>query len=227
MRWLRRNEVQDQSGSYSRKAWLSLSTILVANVLFAVSTSVWPDTDEDLDQGLMVAPAVVNGDYNGAFITELVVWRPSDREGRSCEGNQNQSEGNWYIIDSLDETLHYCKQWGAKGDIPVPGDYDGDLINDFAVWRPSDALCHQASSSPVGCWYVINSLDGRAWKFPLGQKGDIPVPGDYDGDGITDLAVWRASEGNWIYIPTSDPERKQKVVPLGRNGDIPVSIGIW
>ena len=28
--------------------------------------------------------------------------------------------------------------------------------------------------------------------------GDTPVPGDYDGDGVTDLAVYRAATGQWF-----------------------------
>jgi spore coat protein A len=32
----------------------------------------------------------------------------------------------------------------------------------------------------------------------------VPVPGDYDGDGVTDLAVWRGSTGQWYVLRSSD-----------------------
>jgi hypothetical protein len=115
--------MRDRSRSCSRKARLSLSAILVTCVLFGVSTSVWPQTSENFD-GYISAPAVVNGDYDGDFVTHFAVWRPS--------------EGIWYIISSVDENTTRSQQWGVEGDIPVPGDYDGDLINDVAVWRPRE-----------------------------------------------------------------------------------------
>src|SRR5215510_10906185 len=114
--------MRDQSGRCPRKAWMSLTAILVTSLLLAVSRPAWPATDEDLDQGLTFATTVVNGDYDGDLMTDLVVWRPSD--------------GNWYIVESVDGST-FSQQWGTAGDIPVPGDYDGDFINDFAVWRPS------------------------------------------------------------------------------------------
>ena len=36
--------------------------------------------------------------------------------------------------------------WGISGDVPVPGDYDGDGKTDMAVWRPS-----------LGVWFIVNS----------------------------------------------------------------------
>ena len=43
-----------------------------------------------------------------------------------------------------------------------------------------------------GTWYIMGSSDGfRAVQF--GAATDTPVPADYDGDGKTDIAVYRSS----------------------------------
>ena len=92
---------------------------------------------------------------------------------------------------------------GASGDIPVPGDYDGNGTTDIAIYRPSN-----------GRWYVRDQFTVQYG----GIIGDVPVPGDYDGNGTTDVAIYRLFNSRW-YV------RGQYSQGWGAPGDIPLVKG--
>jgi hypothetical protein len=61
-------------------------------------------------------------------------------------------------------------------------DFDCDNKADHTVYRPSDSN-----------WYILQSTNGaRVENF--GVATDRLTPGDYDGDGKTDVAVFRITE---------------------------------
>lgn len=80
---------------------------------------------------------------------------------------------------------------------------------DLAVWRPA-----------TGMWY-FNPVIGSPTSVQWGLNGDIPVAGDFDGDGKLDLVVWRPAEGNW-YVNLSGSPGAPIVRQWGLRGDIPV-----
>jgi len=47
------------------------------------------------------------------------------------------------------------------------------------------------------------------------------MPGDYDGDGKTDMAQWRPSTGKWYIIPSGTGNSYSQT--YGANGDFPVA----
>ncbi len=87
--------------------------------------------------------------------------------------------------------LHF----GEYGDTPVPGDYDGDGVTDLAVWRKYDKDEYRG---PYSEWIIKRSSDDQVITIPWGNPtGDLPAHADYDGDGITDVAVARESDNTW------------------------------
>lgn len=60
-----------------------------------------------------------------------------------------------------------------------------------------------------------------AWRLEQGVTGRSPPSIGYDGDGITDFAVWRPSDGTWYVIPSSNPS-SPIIQQWGQKGDIPV-----
>jgi uncharacterized delta-60 repeat protein len=109
-------------------------------------------------------------DVDGDRRTDIAVFRPS--------------EGNWYILQSADNSFR-ALHFGQDGDTLAPADYDGDRKTDIAVVRDD-------------VWYILQSSNNNFRAESWGTPGtEFVVPADYDGDGKADLAFFRFS-GNTI-----------------------------
>jgi len=76
------------------------------------------------------------------------------------------SNGNWFVLRSEDFSF-YAFPFGANGDTPVAGDYDGDGKFDAGVFRSTNAT-----------WFVQRSTAGTLIQT-FGIAGDIATPGVY------------------------------------------------
>jgi hypothetical protein len=95
------------------------------------------------------------------------------------------SNNTWYKRDGAGTLSTFI--FGAAGDVPVPGDFDGDGRSDYSVFRPSTGTF----------WYAASGSGNQHRAAQWGQNGDVPVPADYDGDGKTDMAIYRPADGGW------------------------------
>ena len=135
--------------------------------------------------------AAAPADMTGDAVADYAIFRPS-------------TGANW-ILDSQ-SGANSAFQFGATGDIPVPGDYDRDGKTDIAVYRQ-------------GTWYVLRSSNLSYFAVPFGVAGDKPTQADFDGDGLCDPAVFRPSNGTWYVSNTTGFISS---IQFGLGDDLPV-----
>ena len=144
-----------------------------------------------------------------------------DGDGRADLTVFRASNGFWYQLTSQNNSFVPFK-FGQSGDRIAPADYDGDGRTDVAVFR--DVVFGAGSRA---YFYITNSSDGSFRPEQFGATGDVPVSGDWDGDGKSDLAVYRdgslsGGQGYFFYRPSSAPGVDFRAIAWGTNGDKPV-----
>lgn len=171
------------------------------------------------------AGAPLAGDWQGTGSSRVgvVAWSAVWSWALDWNGNRAWDGGD------------HAGAWGGnQEDIPFVGDWDGDGKDTAGIWRPSD-----------GTWYL--DVNGNfAWDagvdltIPWGTGAlDVPVIGDWNGDGTTKVGVWRASDGNFYNDVNGDhtyqvgegfhwPAPAGGVPVLGDwNGDGTTKCGLW
>ena len=127
---------------------------------------------------------------------ELVTFRPRD--------------GWWYIHTGTNESIELL--FGSSNDRPVAGDFNGDAVADLGVITPEGKLV----------WRTV--VDATPTTVPLPGAGwttNELVFADYDGDSITDAAVFDASTGTWTVVRSSDGDVLTEA--LAEPGDTPLT----
>lgn len=185
---------------------------------------------------------LVSGDFNGDGATDLGAFV----EGEwflDLNGNRRWDRGDLRV------------RLGGRGDQPVTGDWDGDGKTDIGVFGPSDDAQRRAEFAEAGLPDASNRLHGLTknlpssdaqaarrtlWRtaegaprtdavehtFAFGAAGDVAVVGDWNGDGIDSIGVFR--DGHWLLDLDGDGvfTVADRRVEFGVCGDRPV-VGDW
>lgn len=146
-------------------------------------------------------------DYDGDGKDDLSVWRAP------AEGTTGQA--TWYYLGSNNNPnnnityvpfgMRYGTTQSDQVDEPYAGDFDGDGRADFRVQRRADTTASSLSTAAI--FYTMTATGNLSYDY-FGWAGDRIIPGDYDGDGKTDIAIARGfntspGETTWYIRYTS------------------------
>lgn len=134
-------------------------------------------------------------------------------------------DGLWGVLKSAQEYSLGSAQffsWGGAGLQPIAGDLDGDGRADIAhVVPPANGQSAVYSILKSTANYDFNQALFVPAGFPV--LGDTPVVGKFDGDGLDDPGIWRASTGVWIIPRSSANYGTFLFAQWGQLGDIPMT----
>jgi hypothetical protein len=128
--------------------------------------------------------------------------------------------GEFYLKQRLMTGLpELMERYGQTGDLPVAGDWEGDGIDSLGVFRQGvfylrPARLAEPKAGPHAEEIVVE----------FGEAGDLPVVGDWDGDGVDTIGVYRA--GEFLLRNSNRAGLPDIVVQFGAEGELPVA-GDW
>ena len=150
----------------------------------------------------------ITGDWDGNGIDDVGVFRPSTKQ---------------FILRLQNGTTITLNNFGLNGDLPVAGDWNADGIDTIGIFRPS-----------TGEWILTNGPNTNNTSPPenirvvlFGESGDIPIIGDWNGDGFDTPGSLRPS-GNNLFILSNGFDSTVDIPPFsfGASGARPLS-GDW
>src|SRR5208337_4741775 len=133
--------------------------------------------------------SLVEGDWNGDGRTKIGIY------SNGVFYLDYPGTGVWVGCGApADPTKDECISWGATGDVPVVGDWSGNGKAKVGVFRNGEwYLDYPGTGTWAGCGAPSNTTMDECVNW--GATGDVPVVGDWSGNGKIKIGVFR--DGEW------------------------------
>ena len=152
--------------------------------------------------GLPTANGVpFQGDFDSDGKTDLAFYDPATATWFLDQSTQGLTS----FVLGTPNTMVY--QPGVNVSVPVVGNFEPNGPTDAAYFNN-------------GVWTITSAFSGNVTKM-FGQAGDIPEPGDYDGVGYDELAVYRPSNGEFLVL--NPVTNETETFNLGVGGSLDLS----
>jgi len=120
-----------------------------------------------------------------------------DCDGVKTAGLYRRSDGFVYLTNKPENpgNAEIKFFFGNPNDIPIAGDFNGNGCDTVSLYRPNNNR-----------FYIINKLGknngglGAAeMDFEFRRTGDIPIVGDFNGNGRDSVGIYQVSSGRYYY----------------------------
>ncbi len=125
----------------------------------------------------------------------------------------------WQINHDGDGVWDRSDEHGSAEDVPVVGDWIGSGRGLPGAYRP------HAATGVATHWLLSGQKDAQEpLSASFGLPGDQPVVGDWNGDGKTNIGVFRVIDGTGTFLldHNLDPH-SESFLRLGTDGDIAIT----
>ncbi|CAF1039256.1 unnamed protein product [Didymodactylos carnosus] len=117
----------------------------------------------------------------------------------SLIGNETCLTGYWPLSDGKGQIVYDLTRFRNIGTLGIDSNPGSDDPTWSVVLPPSVLAQHTIKTNNFTSNLSLPII------FQWGLPADVPVTGDYDGDGLSDFAIWRPSTLTWYITPSTNP----------------------
>jgi hypothetical protein len=196
-----------------------------------INSIFWENSPQEIEKDTTSTPTITYSDVYGGYTgTGNIDASPAFVNIALPDFHLTATSG---VINAGSKSAPYLPPFDKDGKVRINGSSVDMGAYEYQYYLLAAGLSIYRADS--GVWYTLLST-GSYTSTQWGLSTDVPVPGEYDGDGKMDYAVWRPSTGVWYVLLSATPGsysgiqwgmETDKPVPGDYDLDGKTDIAIW